>query len=146
MGCYEGVELQALDAMLSKIDPGLAGAQLHVDERVERNTPPTFMRAVRWRAFRLIAGVIDGEPLVDGACDLDADHWMDVASRRLEREGEPGGGRLERGVKRNARFLWLGSSVLGDVHRQAAVLVLLRLDSSVAWIEDPGAIPLCRAI
>ncbi|HWO94379.1 MAG TPA: hypothetical protein VNL92_06405, partial [Dehalococcoidia bacterium] len=83
MGCYEGVELQALDTMLSKIDPGLAGTQLHVDERVERHAPPTVMRAVRWRAFRLIAGVIDGEPLVDGACDLDADQWIDLASRRL---------------------------------------------------------------
>jgi hypothetical protein len=146
MGCYESVEFQALDATLSKINPGFAGTHLHVDERAERDATPTFMRAIRWHAFRLIAGVIDGESLVDGACDLDADHWMDVASRRLEREGEPGGGRLERGVKRNARFFWLGSSVLGDVHRQAAVLVLLRLDSSVAWIEDPGAIPLCGAI
>jgi hypothetical protein len=50
--------------MLGKIDPGLAGTKLYIDDCAEGNAPPTFMRSVRWRALHLIAGIIDGAPLV----------------------------------------------------------------------------------
>jgi hypothetical protein len=126
--CNERIKLKPLDPMLGKIDPGLAGAKLPLDGCAERGTPPAFMRSVSRRAFDLLAGVIDGKPLVYSTRDLDADHGTNVGAGELQCEGKARGSRFESSVERHPGFFGLGSSVLGDVDRQAAVLILLRLD------------------
>ena len=86
--CHKGVEIQACNSMLGQILTVFAVVELHVDGRVERDAPPALMCPVRWRAFHLLASIIDGKPPIDSTTDLDADHRASVDPGSLEREGK----------------------------------------------------------